>query len=164
MRPRILLPLAAALAICALPASAAPIAVKPADAPTIHKAIAAHKGHVVVVNFWATWCGPCVAEFPDLVKISNEYRGKGVVVMAVSADRKSDIATKVLPFLRSHHANFQAYLQQSSDPEVFINAFDPKWQGDLPRTLIYNKQGKLVRSLSGQQTLHSFAAAIKPLL
>ena len=145
-------------------ARADPLTVTPADAPIIKKAIAAQKGHVVVVNFWATWCGPCVAEFPDLVKFGKQYKSKGVVIMSVSADHKQDIPTKVRPFLAGHSAYFPAFLEQASDPEQFIDAFDPTWQGELPRTLIYNKQGKLVKSLSGQQTGAEFAAAVKPLL
>lgn len=164
MKMRCVAPLVAAMVFCAGSTHAAPVTVKPADAQVIKKAIAAQKGCVVVVNFWATWCGPCVAEFPDLVKVADEFRSDGVVVIAVSADRKSDLATKVLPFLKKNHADFPNFLQQSSDPENFINAFDPKWEGDLPRTLIYDKQGKLVKSLSGQQTRHSFAAVIRPLL
>jgi thiol-disulfide isomerase/thioredoxin len=156
--------LMAAVVLTAACAHAAPIVVKPADAPTIKKAIAAYRGHVVVVNFWATWCGPCVAEFPDLVKLSRRYKNKGLVVMSVSADHKSDIPTKVQPFLTAHKADFPAFLEQASDPEDFIDAFDPKWQGELPRTLIYDKHGKLVKSLSGQQTPQSFAAAVKPYL
>ncbi len=143
--------------------AAAPI-VTPADAPVIKRAIAAQRGHVVVVNFWATWCGPCVAEFPDLVKFGHQYKAKGVVVMDVSADHKQDLPTKVRPFLASRHADFPAFVEQAVDPEQFIDAFDPTWQGELPRTLIYDKRGKLVKSLSGPQTAQAFAAAVRPLL
>ena len=160
---RLLLPLLATPWLAGA-AYAAPLTVIPADAPAIKKAIAAQKGHVVVVNFWATWCGPCVAEFPDLVRFGKQYRSKGVVVMAVSADHKQDIPTKVRPFLTSHGAYFPAFLEQASDPEQFIDAFDSSWQGELPRTLIYNRQGKLVKSLSGQKTRKAFAAAVQPLL
>jgi len=140
------------------------VAVSPADAATIKKAIRAEQGHVVVVNFWATWCDPCVAEFPDLVKFEKAYGSKGVVVIAVSADMRKSIDGKVKPFLTKVHARFPQFLQISNDPEDFINAFDPKWEGDLPRTFIYDKTGKLVKELSGQQSVKSFAAAVDPLL
>jgi thiol-disulfide isomerase/thioredoxin len=138
--------------------------VTPADASTIKQAIDKARGHVVVVNFWATWCEPCVAEFPDLVKLDAAYRKNGVVVMAVSADMRKDIDTKVKPFLAKSHATFRAFLQVSKDPEDFINAFDPKWEGDLPRTFVYDKSGKLVKELSGLQSYANFEAAVKPLL
>lgn len=145
-------------------ASHAAVSVTPADAPAIKKAISGARGHVVVVNFWATWCGPCVAEFPALVKLQNDYRRRGLVVFAVSADSPRDINTKVRPFLAKQHADFGQFLQNAGDPDDMINAFDPKWQGDLPRTFVYDKQGRLVKELSGEQTEKSFAAAVKPLL
>lgn len=139
-------------------------AVAPAGAPAIKRAIAAQKGHVVLVNFWATWCGPCVAEFPAIVKTWRQDRAQGLSVIAVSADSAKDLHTKVEPFLAKQGAAFPAYLQQSADPENFINAFDTTWQGDLPRTFIYDRQGRRVRTLTGEQTAQSLAAAIAPYL
>lgn len=149
-------------AIASSPSST--VNVTPAGAATIKQAIESQRGHVVVVNFWATWCDPCVAEFPDLVKFSRDYAKQGVVVYAVSADMRKDIDTKVKPFLASKHATFRQFLQVSTDPEDFINAFDPKWQGDLPRTFVYDKSGKLITELSGAHTEKEFAAAVDPLL
>ncbi len=138
--------------------------VTPADAPVIKRAISAQKGHVVLVNFWATWCGPCVAEFPALVQTSRRYKASGLRVLAVSADQLKDKDTKVRPFLLKSGADFPAYLERSRDPEEFINAFDPAWQGDLPRTIIYDKSGRQVKTLTGEQTAQSLAAAVKPYL
>ncbi len=143
-------------------ASHAAVSVIPADASTVKKVIAAQKGHVVLVNFWATWCGPCVAEFPAIVQVSRRYRSRGLVTLAVTADSKKDLQAKVLPFLVKSGVTFPVYLEKSVDPEDFITAFDPSWQGDLPRTFIYNRQGKLVRTLSGEQTPQSLAAALRP--
>ena len=140
------------------------IVVTPVGVPALKQAIAAQRGHVVVVNFWATWCGPCVAEFPYLVKLQHRYGGQGLVVMAVSADTRRDVPTKVQPFLTKVRANFPQYLQQSKDPEDFIDAFDPSWYGDLPRTFIYDRNGRLVKVLAGGQTEQQFVAAVKPVL
>ena len=139
-------------------------AITAADAPAIKRAIAAEKGHVVLVNFWATWCGPCVAEFPAIVQTSRRYRADGLRVFVVSADQLRDKDTKVMPFLLKSGADFPAYLEKSADPEEFIDAFDPAWQGDLPRTIIYDQSGRRVKTLTGEQTAQSLAAAVKPYL
>jgi thiol-disulfide isomerase/thioredoxin len=137
--------------------------VKPADAPTIKKAIAAEKGHVVLVDFWATWCGPCMAEFPELVKLQKKYQRRGLVVFAVSEDSARDIKSKVIPFLHKQKASFPQYLERADDPEDFINAFDTSWQGDLPKTFIYNRQGRMVKEF-GEQKPKGFERALKSLL
>jgi thiol-disulfide isomerase/thioredoxin len=145
-------------------AAQAAVKVVPADAPTIKKAIAAQKGHVVLVNFWATWCAPCVAEFPAIVTISRRDKARGLIVIAVSADSAKDLHTKVEPFLAKQKVKFPVYLERSADPEDFINAFDTTWQGDLPRTFIYDRQGHLVKTLSDLQTTRTLAAALRPYL
>jgi thiol-disulfide isomerase/thioredoxin len=141
-------------------ASNVPISVKAVSVPQIKKAIADRKGKVVVVNFWATWCAPCVAEFPDLVKLQSAYKDKDVVVISISANDVSEIKPDVLPFLTKSKAYFDNYLIKATDPDVFINAFDPKWQGDIPRTFVYDKRGILSDELAGMQTYASFRAAV----
>lgn len=123
-----------------------------------------YRGRVVLMDFWATWCGPCVAEFPAVVRVSRQDRALGLRTIAVSADMLKDRHTKVEPFLAKQGAAFPAYVEKSSDPGDFISAFDPTWQGDLPRTLIYDRRGRLVRTLAGEQTAQSLAAAVAPYL
>jgi len=142
---------------------AAPL-VKPADTRVLKAAVSSYRGRVVVVNFWATWCDPCKAEFPDLVRLNNTYRTQGLVVLAVSGDMARDIDTKVRPFLIQERADFPEFILHTDDWDAFVNAFDPPWQGEFPHTLIYDRQGHLAKSLNGAQTLASWSAAIKPYL
>ncbi len=98
----------------------------------------------LLINFWATWCDSCREEFPDLVKIDADYRAKGLNFVAVSLDDVADIKAKVEPFLKEMKAAMPVVLLNVNDPEPAIHAVDPTWQGDMPATFLYDKDGKVV--------------------
>jgi peroxiredoxin len=101
-------------------------------------------GNVVVVNFWATWCGPCVVEFPEFVKLDNEYRAKGGVrFVHITADDTSDLK-KAAAFLKEQKSNADQFIQDTDDPQEMIDVVFKDWQGVLPATFVYDKTGKLV--------------------
>jgi len=102
------------------------------------------QGKVLVINFWATWCGPCVAEFPELVKIDLAYRDKGVRMVGITADDLEDLKTKVIPFLREQKAEYENFLQDTDDPQQMVDVVMKDWPGVLPATFVYDKTGKLV--------------------
>jgi len=98
----------------------------------------------LLINFWATWCDGCREEFPDLVKIDNDYRDKGLNFVSVSLDEVSDIKTEVPKFLKSMNARMNVVLLNVKDPEPAIHAVDATWDGALPATYLYDKDGKVV--------------------
>ena len=98
----------------------------------------------LLVNFWATWCDPCREEFPDLVKIDSDYRAKGLNFVAISLDDVTDLKTAVPQFLKEMKATMPVVLLNVSDPEPAIKAVDPNWDGQLPATFLYDKEGKTV--------------------
>ena len=98
----------------------------------------------LLINFWATWCDPCREEFPDLVKVDSDYRSKGLNFVAVSLDDISDIKTAVPKFLNEMKATMPVVLLNVNDPEPAIKAVDDKWDGELPATFLYDKEGKVV--------------------
>ena len=163
MQRRILF-LTATLGLWARLAATAPaVTVTPVTAASLKKAIAGYKGHVVLVNFWATWCPPCMKEYPGLVQISRQYANKGLVVLAVSGDKPKDIPTKIRPFLARQKASFPQFVIMS-DLDTFVDAFQPKWQADFPQTFVYDRRGRLVRELRGEQNLQMWRSAFVPLL
>jgi len=97
----------------------------------------------LLINFWATWCDPCREEFPDLVKVDADYRKRGLDFYTVSLDEFTDIKTEVPKFLQSMKATMPAFLLNESDPDPLIKAVDPKWQGDLPATILYTTNGQI---------------------
>lgn len=133
------------------------------DAKGLAAAVAKDRGKVVVVNFWATWCVPCREEFPDLVKLEKAYRSRGVAVLGVSIDLSKDLP-KVEKFLAANKPDFPNYIKRAGgDDQDFIDAVDPKWGGELPFTVVYGKDGKKARSLSGKQSYAQFEKAVKEL-
>lgn len=122
------------------------------------------KGKVILLNFWATWCPPCVKEFPELMKLHSKYKDKGFELVFISLDEVSDIDTKLKPFLKNYGVNFTTYYNTFSKPEELINYIDKSWSGAIPSTYIYDKQGVLKNSIVGNRTYEQFEKEIQPLL
>lgn len=158
------LTLLAALALAG-PVAADTLTVKTVSASALKGAIAARRGHVVLVDFWSTTCGPCVAEFPTYVALAQSLKAKRVDFISVSADSPRDLASRVRPFLASRHASGTHYVQTPPDMSAFAAAFDPAWQpAALPRAYLYDRHGKRVRVLIGLQTRAALLAVLAPLL
>jgi thiol-disulfide isomerase/thioredoxin len=117
----------------------------PVTAAEILRAVRASSSRAVLVNIWATWCLPCREEFPDLVRLSKNYKAGGLKVIFVSGDFDSQ-RSQVIEFLAAHGVNGDTYLKAGRDEE-FIDAFNPDWSGALPATFIYDRTGSLRPSI-----------------
>lgn len=119
-------------------------------------------GRAVLVNFWATWCEPCRDEYPDLVKINDEFFERGLTSFTVSLDDPGEIETTVPAFLREMKAfRLPAYLLDTPEPADAINLVDPTWSGALPATFLFDRRGKLVYKHTGRFDPAELRAAIK---
>jgi thiol-disulfide isomerase/thioredoxin len=115
----------------------------------------------LLVNFWATWCGPCREEFPDLVKLRARYAADHLDFALVSLDDISDIETAVPDFLlESGAASLPAYLLNAEDDGAAINLVDPTWAGELPATFLYDRSGHVVFKHKGRIKPAELQAAI----
>jgi thiol-disulfide isomerase/thioredoxin len=125
--------------------------------------VESHKGKVVLVNFWATWCPPCLAELPDLVKLEQRLKAKGFQLVYVSADDPDENAT-AHKLLTSKGVASRSYLKAAKNDEKFINAIDAKWSGAVPALFLYDRQGRKVKSFIGETPVAELEAAIRKVL
>jgi peroxiredoxin len=101
-----------------------------------------------LINVWATWCGPCVAEFPDFVDINRMYRRRDFEFISISADEPAK-RDKALQFLQKSQASATNYIFNLDDKYKLIEAIDPKWGGALPYTLVIEPGGKIIYAKDG---------------
>ena len=96
-------------------------------------------GKTYIVNFWATWCAPCVKELPYFEKIKKEFDDKNVEVLLVSLDFPKQVEKKLIPFINKRKLNSKVVLLDDINEDVWIKSIDENWSGAIPATLIYNK-------------------------
>ncbi len=89
-----------------------------------------------VVNFWATWCKPCIAELPAFDKLARSVRGQAVRVILVSLDDPRELTSKVEPFVRKKGLLPDVVVLDEAKPHDWIDKVDPEWSGAIPATLI----------------------------
>ena len=152
-----------ALALLAAVALAEAPRLIPVDETSLPKVLAAEKGKVVLLNFWATWCDPCRKELPDLIALEKRLGPKGFKIVFVSADDPDD-EPGARRFLQSKNIAFPAYLKHAKNDDKFIDWMDPKWSGALPALFLYDRAGKRVKSFIGETDMGALAAAIQKLL
>lgn len=111
--------------------------------PELEKILAGTENQLHVVNFWATWCPPCVTELPYFEKLSKEYRDKGVKFILISLDFPSQIDSKLIPFLKRNKITADVRVMTNIDYNSWIDKVDTSWQGNIPVTLIFNNEKKI---------------------
>jgi thiol-disulfide isomerase/thioredoxin len=113
------------------------------DEPGVKDLVKNNSGKLRLINIWATWCGPCVVEFPELIAINHMYRGRDFEFVSVCLDDMSK-RDKALKFLKEKQASNKNYIFDLDNKYAFIEAIDPKWQGALPYTMIVEPGGKII--------------------
>jgi thiol-disulfide isomerase/thioredoxin len=121
-------------------------------------------GKVLLVNFWASWCSPCLKEIPALVELAERYHDQGFELVPVSLDDPGDIEVIVVPFLNRWFPDFSSYTRLDLDMDTVVSVVDPIWNEILPTSYVIDRDGKVVEMLQGGKHMDEFAAAILPLL
>ena len=133
---------------------APPVALKDLRGRTIR--LSDYKGKVVLLNFWATWCPPCRAEMPDLVKWQREYRGRGLQVIGVTYPPQT--VREVRSFIKKLRVNYPVALGSKETKALFD-------QGEtLPVTVVIDRKGNFMELIEGILLPEEFEQKIKPLL
>lgn len=126
------------------------VQIRTATAAEVLRVIRGSGNQLVLVNMWATWCGPCREEFPDVVRLQRNYWARGLKVVFVSWDTDPEVARQ---FLAAQGVDSPSFVKSDSekDPQ-FIDALDSRWSGAIPATLLYDGRGKLQDFWEGKQT------------
>ena len=138
----------------ALPAAAQPSAVSKLTPLTLEgygQMISAHRGRVLLVSFWATYCVPCRAELPQLVRLANQFRPRGldlVVISADDADREAQALKFIAPLVPASAG--ARYIKSATDDDKYAAGIHAKWQGELPANFIYDRTGRKEGAFLGE--------------
>ncbi len=124
-------------------ADAEPVDLKPIDATDLARLAKNETDKLLVVNLWATWCGPCVAEMPEFVTMHRMYRKRNFQMVTISLDQpeQKDAALKLL---KENHASMTNYISAIDNVDKIAEALDKEWQGPVPYTLLIAPGGKVI--------------------
>lgn len=119
-----------------------------ADIDLIKEVIANKSDKLRLVNVWATWCAPCVIEYPELINLHRMYHNRDFEFVSVSAD-KPEKRDDVLKFLQSNNSAIKNYIYNSDNSYELIESIDPQWNGAIPYTLLIEPEGKILYKNQG---------------
>jgi thiol-disulfide isomerase/thioredoxin len=119
------------------------VELKPIDEADLARLVKNPTDKLLVVNLWATWCGPCVAEMPELVTMHRMYRKRNFQMVTISVDQleQQDAALKLL---KENHASMTNYIAAIGSVDKIAEALDKEWQGPVPYTLLIAPGGKII--------------------
>jgi thiol-disulfide isomerase/thioredoxin len=145
------------------PTTAIAISPEPVAIKSVPQSLEAYRGKVVILDLWATWCGPCRVEIPDFIKLQNQYGSQGLAVVGVSIDpidpRGGGGAAAVGPFMKTYGINYNIWTINE------MSALGPYQMGSgIPTTYVIDRSGKIVQKYVGVRPMSVFENEVKKLL
>ena len=110
------------------------------------------KDTVYIINFWATWCAPCIEELPYFERFSTVKKQEPVKVLLVSLDFKSRLESAVKPFVKKMNLQNEVYLLNEKNQQTYIDRIDKNWSGAIPATLIISPKRQLRKLIEKELT------------
>jgi thiol-disulfide isomerase/thioredoxin len=157
------------LLICLIPfnlhAAADDPPVRVVDLPQLEAALAEHRGKGILLNFWAIWCEPCIAEMPDLVSVAREFEDRGGVVLTVSYDlmvpdvTSEETLERVRGFVVERGFDLRVFIYDADDYDAINERFG--LPGPIPMTVAIDRKGAVVDRHAGKSTRDEFAAMMR---
>ncbi len=132
--------------------------------PELQKRLSRPTDTTYVVNFWATWCAPCVKELPNFEQVGATYANQKVKVLLVSLDYASHLDKKVRPFVQQRALKSEVILLNETDPNSWLEEVDAKWTGSIPFTLIINNKTKQRVTFERELSKAQLTAALQKFL
>ncbi|HJQ68912.1 MAG TPA: TlpA disulfide reductase family protein [Blastocatellia bacterium] len=138
------------------------VSATPVPTSSLSSSLEDYRGKVVILNFWAVWCGPCRVEIPDFVKLQDKYRSQGFEIVGVSMDKvwpRGGGEATVAPFMKDYNINYTVLLV--NDTAALKGYQIPQ---AIPTTYVLDREGRIVKSYLGPRSMEVFEQDIKPLL
>ncbi|HMU42531.1 MAG TPA: TlpA disulfide reductase family protein [Ignavibacteriaceae bacterium] len=133
------------------------------DSAKLSQLISIRYGRALFINVWATWCEPCIQEFPELVKTFNEYKTRNIDFVSLSVDQPEDDSI-VVSTIKKFKAGFNVFIAAEKQSEKIINLLNSKWSGEVPATFIYDGNGKQEKIILGRRNFDFFKNSIDSVL
>lgn len=133
------------------------------DAQGYQRVLEQYRGKAVLVAFWATWCEPCRDEYPMLNELAKQYAPKGLHVVGIDLDDDGDLIL-MRRFLKRYSPIFPNYRKKAGGESAFVQSVLPGWNGAIPASFFYAKDGRQIGHLLGENNRETYEAAIRTLL